>query len=36
VLAVYRYGETADLKAVLEDVSRMLNPYAAAILAPDS
>jgi four helix bundle protein len=29
------YGETAGLKAVLEEVSRMLNAYAAAILAPD-
>jgi four helix bundle protein len=30
------YGETADLKAVLEEVSCMLNAYAAAILASDS
>ena len=30
------YGETADLKAVLEEVSRMLNAYTAAILASDS
>ena len=29
------YGETADLQAVLEEVSRMLNAYAAALLAPD-
>jgi len=28
-------GDRADLKAVLEEVSRMLTAYAAAILAPD-
>ena len=30
------YGDTADLKAVPEEVSRMLNAYTAAILASDS
>src|SRR5712671_5321305 len=30
------YGETADLRVVLEEVSRMLNAYAAGILTPDS
>jgi len=30
------YGETTGLNAVLEEVSRMLNAYAAAILTPDS
>jgi len=29
-------GETAGLKDMLEEVSRMLNAHAAAILAPDS
>jgi four helix bundle protein len=30
------YGEPPGLKPALEEVSRMLNAYAAAILAPDS
>ena len=30
------YGETAGLTAILEEVSRMLNAYASAILASDS
>jgi four helix bundle protein len=30
------YGETGKLAAALEEVSRMLNAYATAILAPDS
>lgn len=30
------YGETAGMMALLEEVSRLLNAYAAAILTPDS
>ena len=30
------YGETAGLNNILEEVSRMLNAYASAILASDS
>jgi len=30
------YGETAGLTAILQEVSRMLNAYASAILASDS
>jgi four helix bundle protein len=30
------YGETADLNTTLEEVSRMINAYAAAILTPGS
>ncbi len=30
------YGDTAGLNNILEEVSRMLNAYAAAILTPDS
>jgi len=30
------YGEGASLRAVLEEVSRMLDAYAKAILTPDS
>src|ERR1035437_7115977 len=30
------YGETSGLTAILEEVSRMLNAYASAILASDS
>jgi four helix bundle protein len=30
------YGETTELTAILEEVSRMLTAYAAAILASDS
>jgi four helix bundle protein len=30
------YGETADLNNILEEVSRMLNAYAAAILTSGS
>src|SRR5690349_11702989 len=29
------YGETTELTTILEEVSRMLTAYAAAILAPD-
>jgi four helix bundle protein len=29
------YGETPGLNNILEEVSRMLNAYAAAILTPD-
>ena len=29
------YGDTSRLSALLEEVSRMLNAYAAAILTPD-
>ena len=30
------YGETKDLMAALEEVSRLLNAYSKAILTPDS
>jgi four helix bundle protein len=30
------YGDTARLSALLEEVSKMLNSYAAAILSSDS